>query len=322
LVDKTGNPLAAEDLAGAGTAEEIQTLLNGNVIANNVTQSNQQKLIIWGSPGNEITRVVPLNFVVDANVLAYLNVVEPAKGSYVSGTQLSALQAFVAAEKAAGRWSLHKRLYLPIWGSSSANAVDLVTATSGTWVNNGNVVHGAGFVKNTGGRFSTAGRFDTGASPSAMGMTDSTSYLVSILLKTADAGTFEFPFQSSSTGATSLGFIFNGTESISAGAPDINVGAIPRVGIFASGRNAGTTYFKRRTTATNLTSAATSTTFTPPTSNFAVTGLVNNGAYGDYAPGMEIGLYTFSLGMSQAAADQFTSNLKTLWETCTGLTLP
>ena len=45
------------------------------------------------------------------------------------------------------------------------------------------------------------------------------------------------------------------------------------------------------------------------------------GSYSEHS-NAQIGASFMSLGLSIAYADAFTLNLKTLWETCTGLTLP
>ena len=49
----------------------------------------------------------------------------------------------------------------------------------------------------------------------------------------------------------------------------------------------------------------------------------NNGAIGSYVTSVaRLGSAGMTEGMSQANAEAFTINLKTLWETCTGLALP
>lgn len=289
---------------------------------NNPSQDIEQKIILWGTEGNEIVRVVSPTFEFDADVTAFLNVIEVAKGSYVSGVQFNAIHTFVANEKTAGRWSLHKRIYLPIWGSAAANAVDLVTATSGAWVNNNNMEHGAGFVRSF-GPTNVAGHFNTGVSPVTLGMSNSANYFLTVLNKTASAQTFAFPFNATGTGVSECGFVFTGVDVSTVGAPNINAGAVSRLGILANGRHGGTSYFKRkRGGASIVTTTAASTIFTPSTSNFLVTGLSNNGAFNEYATTNELGAYSFSLGMSQADADEFIENLATAWETLTKLTLP
>jgi len=62
---------------------------------------------------------------------------------------------FIKAEKAASRWTLHKRIYLPIYANAAASAVDIVSQTSGEFTLSG-VTHAAGYVQGDG----TSGYFD------------------------------------------------------------------------------------------------------------------------------------------------------------------
>jgi hypothetical protein len=49
----------------------------------------------------------------------------------------------------------------------------------------------------------------------------------------------------------------------------------------------------------------------------------NNGAISNYAPNTaQLGAAGMTDGMSQATAEAFTLQLKSLWETCTNLVLP
>lgn len=48
----------------------------------------------------------------------------------VSDYQKTLIKDFISIEKSSGRWSKIKRFYLPIWGSSAANAIDLKTGKS------------------------------------------------------------------------------------------------------------------------------------------------------------------------------------------------
>lgn len=284
----------------------------------NVSQATTQKIILWGTPGNEFSRVVAADFVPDADVTAALNAIEAGKGSCLTGPQFAAIHDFVAAEKLAGRWALHKRIYLPIWASAAANAVDLVTgATAGTWVNGGAVTHAAGYVQN-----GSNGHFNVGESPASLGLTNSTNWLVTGMTLTADPTTYGGLTDAASTGESEVGIFYNGTNVVGVGVEYITVADTTRTGIYAFGRDAGTAYLKRLRTAGMLTNTVSSaSTYTPSDSNFIFTGL-NNNSVPYYYLTSRIGLYSISLGMSQAAADAYMENLKTLWEACTGLTLP
>ena len=71
---------------------------------------------------------------------------------------------FIKAEKAASRWSLHKRIYLPIYNNAAASAVDMVSRISGTFQGlSGSVTHAAGYVQGDG----ASGYFASGFIPSS-----------------------------------------------------------------------------------------------------------------------------------------------------------
>ena len=80
----------------------------------------------------------------DPDAKAYVNAVI-ATGVTVTGLQRNAINNFIEGEKTASRWSIHKRLYLPIWANAAANAICLRSLTSGTFVNSPTM--GAGFIK-------------------------------------------------------------------------------------------------------------------------------------------------------------------------------
>jgi hypothetical protein len=49
----------------------------------------------------------------------------------------------------------------------------------------------------------------------------------------------------------------------------------------------------------------------------------NNGAVSNFSPSTaRFGSYGMGLGMTSTQAENFSAGLKTLWETCTGLSLP
>jgi hypothetical protein len=49
----------------------------------------------------------------------------------------------------------------------------------------------------------------------------------------------------------------------------------------------------------------------------------NNGTISSFTPStVQFGAYGMGLGMTPTQAENFSAGLKTLWETCTGLSLP
>jgi len=100
----------------------------------------------------------------DPNAKSYIDAVVAA-GATVTPTQRNAINAFVKSEKANSRWTMQKRLYLPIWGVAAPNAIDMVGLTSGSFV--GGVTHTAGYVTSNG----TSGHFLSDVSPGGAGCT-------------------------------------------------------------------------------------------------------------------------------------------------------
>jgi hypothetical protein len=83
-------------------------------------------------------------WVSDHDAAAYLAAVQAA-GVVTTQTQANAVTAFIMAEKAGGRWPLHKRIFLPVWGNAAANAIDMVTRAVGVW--SGMLIHAPGYVE-------------------------------------------------------------------------------------------------------------------------------------------------------------------------------
>ena len=124
----------------------------------------------------------------DPDASAYVTTIETALGTTIEAALPSAINPkrliynFIKAEKAAGRWSLHKRIYLPIYNNSAASAVDMVSRTSGTFLGlSGSVTHAAGYVQGDG----TSGYFNMLTSPPDVGITASQGSLFA-LVKSAD----------------------------------------------------------------------------------------------------------------------------------------
>jgi hypothetical protein len=80
--------------------------------------------------------------------------------------------------------------------------------------------------------------------------------------------------------------------------------------------------FRRRSSigAASLATSAGEAAFSVRTEN--VTAMARGGSLVTELTNAELGAYGFGLGLSDVDSDGFTANLKTLWETCTGLALP
>ena len=258
---------------------------------------------------------------IDPAALAYITAVQTAKGSAVTGVQKNAINAFVVAEKAAGRWSLHKGLFLPIWNLAAANAINLVTLGTGTY--SAGTTPGTGFVTANG----TNGYFDTGLTPSGVGMTND-SFALTVLLKSVSGGTVESSYMGNYSGgssdfrlyATTYAVYVEGMTNTSSVSATIDRSIAN--GILIGSRNSGSSAIYQRKTSgvQTLVSSVTSAVGSPPATNIFAMAYNAYGATG-YSSG-DFGFFGIHLGLSAANASAFSLNLKTLWETCTGLVLP
>ena len=256
-----------------------------------------------------LTRLVPDS---DANdyIVSLL-----ATGSTVTPTQQSAINTFVETGKADGWYSSLKRIYLPIWGSAAANAIDLVSRTSGTFV--GTVTHGAGYVQGDG----STGYFSTLAPSNTLIATE--SGFIGTLNKTG----FQAPnIVGAASGASTVGTSARSGSGSSGTVPvatwlgaNMIRGGIGTEGIITATRHGGSTVSSKRS-ASGFTeeSNTAATTATMGSNNFIF--LSSNG-FGAFASN-EVGAFFLSDGLNATDREGFTLGLKTLWETATGLTLP
>ena len=256
----------------------------------------------------------------DPAAKAYINAIVGA-GASVSGAQRTAINNFYKSAKTDGYYNQLKRFYLPIWGIAAPNAVDLITTTSGTFV--GGVTHTTGYIQGNG----TTGRFDIGVSPNTLGLVDGSASL-SALVYASQAGTgFRsiYGVTQSSPARKILRFSRNlTTTNFEFGATASNVSDVNFNGIYIGSETASNSRYARVRRSGGVTSLATNTTSSTggyPTINPQVMGANNSGSFANYSAD-QIGASHIGLAMTTAQADAFTLALKTLWETCTGLTLP
>jgi hypothetical protein len=258
------------------------------------------------SPGNSV----------DPATRDYLAQIQAA-GVTVTSIQRSAIDAFIVAEKAAARWDSHKRIYLPIWGSAAANAVCMRSLTSGTFVNS--PTHGAGFVQGNG----STSYFNTNATVGDFGWTDATCLLGVLISEnsTADATLGGFADASHRAILTRFNGNLGGNHPVSG----IFLNAGTPTGICAiSATNTAMRRLHRRATSGFTTPAEVATTAVATlTTTRAVSFMARNtaGAISGHS-NAKFGAFFGGLGLSTADVSAFTANLKTLWESCTGLTLP
>ena len=255
---------------------------------------------------------------------AYIERVETARGSSITEIQKTAIGAFIEEEQVGGRWNAHRCLYLSIWGNAAANAICLKSLTSGAFA--GTVTHGAGYVQGDG----STGYFNMGFSPVAHGLTNASAFYGALVNLAESRNAANYTLLGASNAAVNSRIASLGASAASrawaSGAESAmtSPNGMSRDGIFYCGITAtNARYFRvRRTAAVQAAGSNTiSDTNTPSTAAMAVMARNFSGAYTEYS-NARIGASFMGLGLSVADADAFTLNLKTLWETCTGLTLP
>jgi hypothetical protein len=245
-----------------------------------------------------------------------------ATGVTVTTAQRDAIHAFFTAGNNEGWLSALKRFYLPIWANEEANTIDWITRTKGSFV--GGVTHAAGYVQSDG-----TGWMDTRTTLAVNDITTSSAYAC-FLAKTNMVGgnalgsrnTITRHFGMSRSGNSISAQIM--TNSATGGLHSTFVGTDGFVGILSGSRTNGTRFNAKRVTSgrTNLGSVTGNNFGTIPNPTIALMGLniATTGISG--IPTNQFGGFAIGSGLTDFEDAAFTLALKTLWETCTGLTLP
>ena len=264
----------------------------------------------------------------DADANAYIAAVEGA-GVSVSATQRGAIDDFYVAAKADSYYTSLKRLYLPIWASAAANAIDMIGLTSGTF--NGTVTHAAGYVQGDG----STGYFDSGAGsePNTLGMSNASATLFIVVSNNSDAAAAQIGSMTSTIAANNR-FQMNifGSQHFFAcptntGSPTpTTIQTIDSItnGVFIGSVTAtNARYLHRRTTADTLVISNTTTDTTNlSTHRPFILARNNTGTPDIFCTNARIAVAGWGLAIAQADASNYSLALKNLYESTTGLTLP
>jgi hypothetical protein len=254
----------------------------------------------------------------DPDAKGYIDAVT-ATGTSVSGTQRVAINNFYKTSKLSGDYTSLKRLYLPIWASASANAIDMIGLTSGTF--NGSVTHAAGYIQGDG----VTGYFDTLSTDTAMGISPLScsigvlSFLAPTILGVAIG---------SQSGATpfSLTFAASGSNNASLYLNNSALSLLTQNGVLIASRTSATAnaYYQRKTAGFTTPVTGVTTSIAGTLANgFKIYGLARSfsntaNSFTNYRAGALI----IGTGITTAQATSLTLSIKNLWEGATGLTLP
>jgi hypothetical protein len=255
----------------------------------------------------------------DADAAAYIAAVE-GDGITVTATQKSALDAFYKTGKSDGWYSSIKRMYLPIWANATPNERCMVSGTSGTFA--GTVAHEAGYVQ---GDRST-GYFNTGVNQAGVEIDNATA-LMGVLVSQADTVNNAANFIGvQNVSCTRLykqtNTEFRGEHPSTSVSSQLKLSSAS-VGILTMSATANNyRRLSKRITAgvTSITNTDTNTAANRAENIYVLARNVSNtpSSFTDAC----IGSAFLGTGMSDGITDDFTLALKTLWETCTGLSLP
>jgi hypothetical protein len=257
----------------------------------------------------------------DADAAAYVTRLLNT-GTSITPAQISALDTFFLTGKSEGWYSALKRMYLPIWAAAGPNAIDMIGGTSGTY--SGTVTHASGYVQGNG----STGVFDSVTDLVTLGLTTSSAslfygayseptansdfYMGALTASpVAYAGAFR---HDSGGGERYIGFVSNiygsGTIDYAGGPLGVSVMTRTSTGSFGVYKNGGVTVG------------------TDSYSGVAVPALsamfMARNRYGVSSSHADGKMYCFGvgLGLSETEAKSLANATQTLWETCTGLTLP
>jgi parallel beta-helix repeat protein len=249
----------------------------------------------------------------DAAAKAYSDAVAAA-GATVTTAQRQLISQFVAGEKAASRWTTHKRLYMFGWASANANKIDMVTATAlGTWTG---VTHSAGFSQANG----STEYFSLNGAAGDFGLTNA-NCSISVVCYAGDTRNAYAAYMGQATSGNQAMTILE-DESNNIEFYGFHGGSLDLAGptgVILGTRNAFGNYQTYRRSASGLTTinynanAGTATTATWEVWRRGADGLPSNAKIGG------AGVHT---GMDSTAATAYTAAMKTLWEGLYGLTLP
>ena len=266
---------------------------------------------------------------IDPDALLYIAAVETALGTPIATALPSAtsnpkriISDFIKAEKAASRWTLHKRIYLPIYANAAASAIDMVGRNVGTFTASG-VTHAAGYVQGNG----TSGYFDFITAQSEIGESPNATHRGFLSLIGPSSSTTVHIGAQGPTGSETyqVGSVSGTTAisqhgSISANAPLL---AANQNGIFIASKTSNLAIFFRRsaagssvissTSGTNINNLSARSYYAMARNSVGVASLFSSAQYGSWFCGN---------GLTESESIGFSANLKTLWESLTGLILP
>jgi len=247
--------------------------------------------------------------------LRYIATLTGSYGVTVSAPQKAAIIAFIAAEKAASRWTGLKALYLTGWANARANALDLKTGKSGNFY--GTMTHATGYAEGNG----STGYFDLGSNYYDLGLSATDGGIGALVYRKHQSAAYAAIIAADGNAPTGFQLLDNN------GSLNEFYGASNTV---ATRTDAGGIYYGTRTGTTSklhlMTNGGVFSSSSAATTTGGTIGAANINAWRRTVPDLysnaRIGALWISSYVSDAGAQSFAGNMETLWETLHGLTLP
>ena len=255
----------------------------------------------------------------DPDAKAYIAAVETALSSSITADQKNAINDFFKTGKSDGWYSSIKRLYLPIWADAAANAIDMISRTSGTFSASG-VTHATGYVQGDG----STGYFDVGSSMASHGLTRASGWLGAIMV-TAVSNHQYLGAQNSTTEVELLRHTT--TPAITTEYNDAftgrNSSSTATTGIISASRFSGVMKHFRRTASSRVEAGSFTYADTGSMTSLNCYAIAKNSSgVASNSSTSQMGGWWFGTGVTAAKDESMTLALKNLWETASGLTLP
>lgn len=252
----------------------------------------------------------------DPDAAAYIAAVTAA-GATVSGAQATAINDFVVINKTAGTWLKIGRLYFPVWNIAAANALDMKTLASGTFV--GGAIQSPGYVEGDG----LTAYFNTSTTIAQAGGTLTSFYWGGLNLMATTVGQDGAFINGISNSC--ITFASGSDTSFDYGGFNGGNGRLTVAGLnngIISFNVLGGSYRTARRITAGRTVLGTAAKFGSDIPNISFFFLARNQSGSPISyNNKRFGAIYMGQGLSDLEDSNFTSTLKTLWETVTGQVL-
>lgn len=246
----------------------------------------------------------------DVAAAAYVAAIEAA-GVSVSNAQKMAITTFIEAEKSANRWDRHKRIWLPIWANATANAICMRSLSSGTYPNG--ATHSSGYWQGDG----INQYFNTNVNYNTI-VTNNNTHAFALVAGPELNG---IPFGVNSNGNNLLRMTVQNTGAYLHSVTVRSCSQEPR-GVISLSISGFYGYMQLATNTTNTKVLSVNNTVNGIVPNIPLhfNGYNDTGIPSLFST-LKLGVMGMGLAIAPEDGEAFTSNVKTLWENSTGLTM-